>query len=317
VAYRALGLPYNTPLPFDLQPTACLENFTQKSSAPTWMIGIDFKPIDELLIYAKWSRGYRQGGTSPLGGEGYQTYEPEKVDTYEAGIKANWRGAVPGSFNLAGFYNDFRDQQIQLGLQSTQTNPPLNPTISIFNAGRSRIYGLEAELNISPVDGLQLSAAYSYTSSKITEYSQPTATVPYDIINPVQVGLRLPFTIPHKFTASAFYTLPLPASLGKVTIGGTYVRQSETFTIASTNGALPGWDLANASITWEGVAGTPVDISAFVTNIWNEKYFTHVNDQANCGLNNNCAASTNRGFTSYNLGEPRMFGVRVKYHFGQ
>ncbi|MEY2926236.1 MAG: hypothetical protein RL367_713, partial [Pseudomonadota bacterium] len=40
----------------------CGESHTVKTSAPTWLLGLDYKPIDNVLLYAKYSRGYRQGG---------------------------------------------------------------------------------------------------------------------------------------------------------------------------------------------------------------------------------------------------------------
>ena len=45
------------------------------------------------------------------------------------------------------------------------------------------------------------------------------------------------------------------------------------------------------------------DLSAFVTNATDALYFTAVNDQ------------TSSGFVSEFIGEPRMYGVRVRYNF--
>jgi len=49
-------------------------------------------------------------------------FNPEKVDNFELGMKTNFRGPAPGIFNIAAFYNNFTDQQLQIGF-----NPYVDP----------------------------------------------------------------------------------------------------------------------------------------------------------------------------------------------
>src|SRR5690606_24651214 len=67
-------------------------NFTarQVSKAPTWVLGLDYEPTENILLYAKWSRGYRQGATQPFGPDGLPPFEQERVDTYEIGAKTEF-----------------------------------------------------------------------------------------------------------------------------------------------------------------------------------------------------------------------------------
>src|SRR3546814_18948749 len=86
---------------------------TAKSDKPTWTIDLEYKPANDILLFAKWTRGYRAGGVNPTYVP-YNAWGPEKVDTYELGTKTSfYSGVLKGYFNLTGFYNDFRDQQIQ------------------------------------------------------------------------------------------------------------------------------------------------------------------------------------------------------------
>ena len=62
--------------------------------------------------------------------------------------------------------------------------------------------------------------------------------------------------------------------------------------------------LFNLNFNWTGVFGSPVDISAFVTNLTDEEYITYVS-----GLWLN-------GFESGQVGMPRMYGARLRYNFG-
>jgi iron complex outermembrane recepter protein len=60
----------------------------------------------------------------------------------------------------------------------------------------------------------------------------------------------------------------------------------------------------NANSNWEGVGGMPIDAAFFVTNLTNQKTYLHANVQSTAG------------FISSIIGEPRMWGVRIKYKFG-
>lgn len=92
--------------------------------------------------------------------------------------------------------------------------------------------------------------------------------------------------MPHKVIAGPTYTLPLPESVGKVSIGGTFIYQSKyravsDGVIGSNNGVLPQAKWYNLNATWADVVGLPMDVSAFVTNA---KIYLHVNDQQTGGF---------------------------------
>lgn len=288
----------------------CEESFRQSSKAPTWLIDIDYKPIPDLLIYAKYSRGYRQGSTNPFSVEGYNTYEPEKVDTYEGGLKASWRGSAPGYLNVSGFYNDFRDQQVQTGFRDLLNRVAVNT--AIVNAGKSRIYGAEVETGINLFSSLNLSASYAYLNTKVLELAEfpaPSTFIPGSFFNtPVittTVGRPLTFAPEHKVSATATYTLPLAETAGRLSVGATYTYTDEIIaTYSGTQGTLPAFSLLNLNLNWANVASLPVDLSLFATNVTGKKYFVQVNEQ------------TSSGFVSKYLGEPRMYGVRLRYRFG-
>ena len=310
----------------------CRQDLKNNSSAPTWLVQADYKPIDGVMVYGKWSRGYRQGGLAIFGPDPLQSYKPEKVDTYEIGAKTSWRGAVPGSFNIAGYYNDFRDQQLQLGVACVATLPNFvggcAGNATIINSGKSRIYGFEADLNVSPFEGLKFNVSYAYISAKILQLAVPVAgsippynsfTVP--LIEPCggpQCNTIANSGPPHQVVASLAYTLPLNETAGKFTLGGTVVYQSArrivsdgvvdrtnpANPITSGAGVAPASTVLNLNATWENVGGMPIDLAAFMTNVTNEHVILQIND------------NTLRGFIAGNIGEPRMWGFRVKYKFG-
>ena len=71
-----------------IQAAAYSDSFNNFSPALT----VAYKANEDLNLYAKFARGYKSGGTSQRSANPINFaagYEPEKVDSYEAGIKGN------------------------------------------------------------------------------------------------------------------------------------------------------------------------------------------------------------------------------------
>ncbi|MCB2078482.1 MAG: TonB-dependent receptor, partial [Novosphingobium sp.] len=296
--------------------TRCFTSSKVKTSAPTWQLGIDFKPNSDMLLYAKYVRGYRQGSISPASPVGIEPYGKEKVDMYELGAKTSWFGSIPGRFNIAAYYNDFSGQQLQSGVTCYDPSNPTPPeqqvptcqTTTIINAGSTELYGIEADLTIEPIEGFKIEAAYSYNKTKIK--SIPTVDLgPGFIVRELQAGGAIPLAVPHAFNATATWTLIDDDTTGKVSLSGTVVHRSSFRAVAdatpgSNLGVLPKVTFANANLSWKNLGGGPVDATFYVTNLTNEKMFTHINDQST------------RGILSFSVDEPRQYGIRLKYRFG-
>jgi iron complex outermembrane receptor protein len=283
----------------------CTIGLAQDSDAPTWLIDLDLKPVEGTLIYAKYARGYRQGSVNIFGLESSNTYGPEKVDTYELGAKTSFEWPIPGTFNVAGFYNDFRDQQLQLGILPVA----FVPTTAIVNAGSSRIWGIEAEANIEPIENVHLGVAYTYLNTKVEELNFPETLPGALIIVPSAAeGDQLPFTPEHKLSATASYLLPfVPQTAGDVIVSANYVFTSDQEAVTAAASAfhtIPSYSLLNLNLSWNHVMDTPVDASIFATNVLDEHYWTFISGTFNA-----------TGFETRALGEPTMFGARLRYNF--
>lgn len=66
---------------------------------------------------------------------------------------------------------------------------------------------------------------------------------------------------------------------------------------------LEDYDLVNFNLNWGGVGGSPLDLSFFVTNLTDEEYLTYVTGQ------------WPQGFELAQVGQPRMYGARLRYNF--
>jgi iron complex outermembrane receptor protein len=289
----------------------------QKSDKPTWVTDISYKPTTETMVYAKYSRGYRQGSVNPAGqhpiegaesGTRIDIHGPEKVDTYEIGSKLAFEGRFPGIFNVAAFYNDFRDQQLQQGLLTSNGTG----STAIVNAGKSRIWGVEIESNVNVTENLQFGLAYTYLNTEVLELEDFSALVASTGATPAALstseGEELPYSPKNQAVVNARYMVPVPADYGDVEFGATYVYFSDQLAVSETVSPmyeLDSYDLVNFNVNWNRIAGSAFDGSLFVTNAFDEEYEVYRSGGWGVG-----------GFETGMTGLPRMFGARLRYNFG-
>jgi iron complex outermembrane receptor protein len=292
---------------------ACSADYREQSSAPTWLLGLDYKPNDDTMLYGKYTRGYRAGGITPDVPSEFAIFKPEKVDTYETGIKTSFRGPVSGTFDVAAFYNNFSDQQLLLGFDP-KPGEAVAPASGIINAGKSRIWGLELESSLALFEGFVWDTSYTYLNAKIKEVTVGAAPAdsPYEVESSMHAGDTLALTPRSKVSTTGTYTLPLRDSLGRVAVSATfthtnpmianYVDRFATNPSIAALSVLPSLNLLNLDLTWKSIATTHVDASLFATNVTGRQYYSWVP-----------GVYETVGFETAVLGQPRMYGARLRY----
>ncbi len=293
-------------------PSVCGKHLEEKSDKPTWLVNLDYKPTADALIYAKYARGYRQGGinfTNP----GVETWGPEEVDNYEVGAKLSYQGAISGFFNIAAFYNDYTDQQVFGGLITDRVNyPQVSGGAAIVNAGKSEISGVEVEAGAALTENLLMTLSYAYLDTEIKELDTSGINLegtPFLSIEPYsEEGGELNYAPKNKVSVSGSYTLPLDASLGDISLNVIYTYTDKQLVNSSAPAPydyIGNRNLVDMNLHWRQIMGTSVDASVFVTNLTDETY----------------EVATGGGWTSFAIidylyGPPRMYGVRLRYSFG-
>ncbi len=310
-----------------LDRSSCRYDTSAKSSKPTWVIDLDYKFTPDMMAYAKYSRGYRQGGVN-FTNPGLETWEPEQLDAYEVGFKGSFRGQVRGYFNLAAFYNKLKNQQFFAGLVPSAEAAARGVAggNAIVNAGSSRVYGIEVDAGATLFDQLNLGLSYAYLDSKVTDVA--AAALACDgtalgqricgtnfgqAIPSVSVGSPFTYTPKHKISLSATWNVPLDKRVGDVSIGATLVHQSSSLNDGASPayvdgyaiGVTPAYSVLNMNVDWKSIGGSAVDASFFVTNLTKTVYNVA-----------NTSAWNSAGAAEILLGQPRMWGFRLKYHFG-
>ena len=311
-----------------LDRSVCQTRLTNSSKEPTWLIGLDYKPTPDLLLYGKYARGYRQGGIN-FTSVGVETWQPEKLNSFELGAKASFRGTVSGYLNVAGFYNDLSEQQVNAVLVPTPAASAVGVagSVGIVNAGKSRAYGVEVDASALFFDSLRLDVGYTYLNTKVKDVEGAAVQgdgsrlgtllvgTPFGTITPsVQVGSPFTNAPKHKLTVGGSYTLPLDESVGQISFGAIWIHQSSyIFDGASPRfidrlplAFTPSTNLINLNLDWRGIAGSQIDLALFATNITKERYNVA-----------NLPGWIQNGVAEIVPNQPRFYGVRLRFNFGR
>lgn len=133
-------------------------------------IGLDWMPSEDMLIYAKATRGFKSGGF--YGGfafdaEELSPYHEEVIWAYELGLKSEFMDSSL-RLNAAAYFYDYRDVQGFTQESSAITNTVLT---KLGNLGDAEHKGAELEVVWLPesLQGLQLSAQFAYTDAEISD----------------------------------------------------------------------------------------------------------------------------------------------------
>ena len=234
-------------------------------SEVTYNLSLEYKIAQDKLIYLAHRHGYRTGGFGARASTEAglrRTFSPETVDDIELGVKADWRmGDMFLRTNFAGYYAKYND------IQRLLTDPAaVPPTTVTTNAGKARIWGVEADILFRPVPMLELTANYAYTNAKFTKFTYPDGT---DHSN--DPFARAPRNV---YTLGARFLAPLDAAQGDASIGISYYHTddyigNDTYVPFYTD--AKGYNLVNMDASWNRIAGTGFDLALYVNNLTKKK----------------------------------------------
>lgn len=230
---------------------------------PKLSIAYDVSP--DVMVYANAAIGMEPGRVNLTSDTG-DAYRPEKATNYEMGIKGIAFDRRL-SFELAGFYIDYRDRQ-----QETASN--INGVVveQIFNVGNSRSFGLEGSLSYRPTRNVTLSVSGgfldaqwrsgTYTFPPVAEGEVPT-TIPVR-------GFAVPFSPKVSGTASVDWTVPV----GALEIGfraDVTHRSSQYWDIPNRGRSAP-YQLVNLRVGLSD-AGHRWELALRAENVFNTNFF--------------------------------------------
>ncbi|MCX9147424.1 TonB-dependent receptor [Erythrobacter sp. WG] len=144
-------------------------NLVAEDEAFTWTVGLNYQPDADTLVYGRVATGFKGGGFDAVG-----TYNPEKNTAYEAGAKFNFGPNGQSFVNIAAFYYDYTDLQVNVLIDSALGG-------QVFNAGSAEIYGAELDAQIAIGENGRLRGSINYVNAS---YGSLLASIPVLCVNP-------------------------------------------------------------------------------------------------------------------------------------
>lgn len=258
----------------------------------TGVLGVDWTPDDDTLIYGKYNRGYKPGGLGCADTNCNLTVTPytdkELVDAFELGFKREW-----SDWNLTTnatlFYYDYQGYQVSNTIvpepDSTGFRPPAY--VAYVNLPQVETTGFELETIWYPTDQLRFIFNYGYTDPKIGDSqalvngldpwardpeAQPVGTPAAGTGQRAQNlnGNILPFSPKNKAALNGTYTWDFGDG-STLDASASYfwqdVAYSNVFNMWATK--IPAWDQVDARLSWTSADGN-FTVIGYVRNLMDE-----------------------------------------------
>jgi len=139
------------------------------------MASLRYFPIEDVMLYGSFSRGFKSGGFNQLRTQdatleekNNTEFDPEYSTNLEAGAKTSWLDRML-TLNATGFYTWYSDFQSQSFDGSD---------FRVVNAGSLRSYGVEAELVVAPLPELIIGASLGFNMTEYKFHPNAENTVP-------------------------------------------------------------------------------------------------------------------------------------------
>ena len=190
----------------------------------------NYKASDDVLVYASYARGAKTGGfNTGLNILNNYAYRPEYSNNYEVGLKSELFDRRL-RFNVAGYYDDWQDQQAACQAPVSAGGSSTNRTYTC-NVAASHIYGLEIEADARFADWFSLGANYAYTHARYTRFIDDSLAQTLALAKLPAIsfdGKHLPYVPDHKFVVSPKISVPLGTDV-KLSLRADVAYQSESF----------------------------------------------------------------------------------------
>jgi iron complex outermembrane recepter protein len=282
-----------------------------KNSGFTYRFNATWKPVEDIMFYATWSKGFRPGGINRQ--PGLAPYDPDFLVNYELGWKTSFG---PLRWNGAVYHQLWKKFQFSfLGENS----------LTVVQNGRdAKINGIETDISYVR-GGLTLNAAAAFTDAKAKDNICGVAADPlpncdllltpddpttpdedeteFDEITAPK-GTRLPVTPKFKISGTARYTWDVGPGRAHGQIGITHQGSARTALRTAdqaVTGTLPSYTLVDL---FAGYDWSKYSVELFATNIFDER------NQLSRSLS--CSICTNVHIVP---GRPRTIGLRFGTHF--
>jgi iron complex outermembrane receptor protein len=273
--------------------------FSQSNSNVSAKAGVDWKPTDGILTYFSFSQGYRGAA---FNGQAYNLAEeltfakPEKLNSYEIGVKSEWweHRAV---LNAAVFHYDYRNQQF---LDTFALSNGGGTGFHTVNAPKSRVDGAEIEFRAKATSDLSLGASIGFLQSKYIDLFLHGAS---------RDGNRLIGAPDFSAGANADWRFArLAVGDLHLQLNGNYYSKQYYDALNTERTSQDGYALVNGRIALIHSVDHQYEVAIWGKNLANKQYLVY-------GLPQKLPADGGLGFDYTLVGEPRTYGLEVTARF--
>jgi iron complex outermembrane receptor protein len=199
-------------------------------------VGLSVSLDKQLSVYGLYDQAFiPQGGRIASGAN----VQPITGNNMEAGLKKDWFG---GKMNTTlSIYRIIKNNEL-----TADPNSPANSGLSV-ELGQKRSQGIEFDLRGEIIPGLNATANYAYTDSKVTKVTANVADI--------QVGDPVPGFSKHTINSWIGYKVQSGPLKGTGISGGfTYLidRATQNFSRSNPEQNLPDYFKLDAGLFWEG-----------------------------------------------------------------
>ena len=252
--------------------------------------GVTYRLAEDHQVYASFSQGISVPRTDDLYDIQLPNAQPEKTDAYDLGYR--YQGDLfIGS--AAVWYNKFSNRIARAYDQETQ--------ISITrNLGSVKLWGVDMEIGVEPVDGLSLYASASYNHSEVQDDLRVSAT---QILS--TKGKKLAETPDWTYSTRAQY------EIDAFTVGAELKYTGDRWATDVNDLKTKSYTVVDADMSYdlEGMLGTKgSQLSVSVSNIFDKKYLGSISSRTN-------AFGTGASAPSFSIGSPRSATVSLSVAF--
>ncbi|MGV3591687.1 MAG: TonB-dependent receptor [Gammaproteobacteria bacterium] len=262
-------------------------------------LSLNWTPDDDVLAYAKFSRGFKSGGFYggfPFSPIEVEPYLEETIDAVELGIKKSFPQHAL-QVNGAVFHYDYDDVQGYIQRINPLTNTGID---SLANQGDAKHDGAELQIEWQPLPRVSLIAGIAWLDARFDSTGKTTSNL---LKQQVEITGRRPYA--PEWSGNVMLTSRHDLSTGQYvdwSIAYDYRTDFAGHQSVPAEAAvnyLPGYGVMNAAIGM-GKNGSPWRARLWTHNMLGKTYRTRVKGD---GLNS---------FIEM-FGEPRSIGIDIEY----
>ncbi len=263
----------------------------------TGVLGVDFTPDPDTLVYAKYNRGYKPGGLGAAATFGLLINTPytdkELVDAFELGFKRQWYfGNQQLTTNAVAFFYDYQGYQVPNQIVPDDPDGagplPRPPAYTTYvNLPQVETTGFELETIWSPTENLRFLFNYGYTNPEIQDSPSLVHSLDRFALDPLAqpigapvagsgiqgqsvAGDILPNSPKNKIALNATYDWNFQDG-SRLTPSISYFWQDISYNSIFNRQftKVPAWDQTDARLSWTSSEGN-VTLIGFIRNVFDE-----------------------------------------------